>query len=69
MTQNNNQLFSNSSSITLTPSLECPEGQLIQVEYANYGRKVGQQICPDPTVTVSYIIGKNITLQMSLYVI
>ena len=34
-------------------SLECPTGQLIQVEYAYYGRKVGNQICPDKSVTVS----------------
>ena len=36
------------------PSLECPEGKLIHVEYANYGRYVGPEICDDATV-VSYI--------------
>ena len=45
------------------PSLECPDGKQIHVEYANYGRKIGRQICPHATVTVSYIFKqKNITI-------
>ena len=39
---------------TSTNSLECPAGQTIMVDFANYGRYEGADVCPHKTVTVSY---------------
>ena len=38
---------------TSTNSLECPAGQTIMVDFANYGRYEGADVCPHKTVTVS----------------
>ena len=36
-------------------SLECPSGQVISVESANYGRYDGADICPHATITVKFV--------------
>ena len=36
-------------------SLECPSGQVISVESANYGRIGRADVCPHATITVKFV--------------